>query len=351
MKRKKDSHKIIRLKDIAAVLNLSVSTVSKALQDSHEISQKTKDLILAYATANHYIPNPIARSLKGGRSKTIGILISTIDNNFFAQVINGIESVAYERGYNIFICQTQESTERELTYLQNLSSLHIDGLIISLSSKTQNLDYLKQLQDSGVEIVLFDRITDELSTHKVICDNFIGSYNATAHLIHTGHTQIAHIAGSAKLSITKDRLEGYKTALKDNDIQINNDYIRFCTHSGRDINEVMTAINELLSLPKMPQAIFGASDRITIKSLEIFKRLQLQIPENLAFLGFTNTDLHHILDPSLTIVRQPAFEMGKKAIEIVIDSVNSKYPVEEYKTYAFQTELIIGNSTAKIRAL
>jgi len=337
----------IRLVDIAEALGMSVSTVSRALQDSHEVSSKTKKLVLDYAAQTHYVPNPMAKGLKMGRSKTIGVVVSAISNNFFGQIINGIEAVAYEQGYNLVICQTLESPERELVFLQNLSSFLVEGLIISMSSPSQNIEYLKQLQQRGTTIVLLDRTSDELDTFKVRCDNFTGAYNATMHLINSGYTKIAHITSSEKLSVTIERRDGYLSALRDSGIPVRDEYICFCRQSGRDPDEVVSHIEKLLNLPDRPQAIFGASDRITMKSFETLKTLNMRIPEDIALLGFTNTEFTRIFDPSLTIVRQPAFDMGKKAVELIIDSSHSTYPVTEFTTHAYNTELIVGNSTNK----
>ena len=337
----------VRLIDIAKALGMSVSTVSRALQDSHEVSDKTKQRVLSYAEANHYVPNPIAKGLKMGKSKTIGVVVSAISNNFFGQIINGIEAVAYEQGYNLVICQTLESPERELVFLQNLSSFLVEGLIISMSSPSQNIEYLRQLQRRGIAIVLLDRTSDELDTFKVRCDNFTGAYNATTHLINSGYTKIAHITSSEKLSVTIERRDGYLSALHDAGILVREEYICYCRQSGRDQDEVVNNIEKLLNLPDKPQAIFGASDRITMKSFETLKMLNVRIPEDIALLGFTNTEFTKIFDPSLTIIRQPAFEMGKKAVELIIESSRSSHPVTEFTTHAYNTELIVGNSTNK----
>jgi len=337
----------VRLIDIAKALGMSVSTVSRALQDSHEVSDKTKQRVLSYAEATHYVPNPIAKGLKMGKSKTIGVVVSAISNNFFGQIINGIEAVAYEQGYNLVICQTLESPERELVFLQNLSSFLVEGLIISMSSPSQNIEYLKHLQRRGIAIVLLDRTSDELDTFKVRCDNFTGAYNATTHLINSGYTKIAHITSSEKLSVTIERRDGYLSALHDAGIPVREEYICYCRQSGRDQDEVVNNIEKLLNLPDKPQAIFGASDRITMKSFETLKMRNVRIPEDIALLGFTNTEFTKIFDPSLTIIRQPAFDMGKKAVELIIESSRSAHPVTEFTTHAYNTELIVGNSTNK----
>src|SRR5688572_30238314 len=174
------------IKDIAKALNLSTSTVSRALRGSYEISPETKKLVLEYAEKINYRPNPIAQSLKKGKSRSIGVVVSEIANNYFSQAINGIESIAYSRGYHVIITQTHESSAREVVNIQHLVSRSVDGLLISLSSETVDVTYLKELHEKGLPIVLFDRITDEIATHKVVANNYQGAFNATEHLIAEG---------------------------------------------------------------------------------------------------------------------------------------------------------------------
>src|SRR5260221_2067332 len=218
----------ITIKDIAKALNLSVSSVSKALRGSHEISEETKKNVLAYAREHNYKPNPIAQSLKKGRSKSIGVIVCNIDNNFFSQVINGIESIAYNRDYNVIITQSKESYAREVLNSEHLSSRSVDGLIISLSAETKNVAHLQKLHQKGLPIVLFDRVTDEIPTHKVIANNYRGAYEATRHLLLQGYKRIAHITSSNSLSNTLERLQGYKKALEDAGLTADENYIKFC---------------------------------------------------------------------------------------------------------------------------
>jgi LacI family transcriptional regulator len=218
----------ITIKDIATALNLSVSTVSKALRDSYEISENTKKLVTEYAQEHNYRPNPIAQSLKQGRSKSIGIVVSTIENQFFSQVINGIESVAYENGFNVIITQTHESYELEVKNVGHLTHRSIDGLLISLSTETKDIAHLNTLHKQGLPIVFFDRITDEIDTHKVIADNFKGGYDATRHLLDSGYKRIAHITSPPNISITKERFAGYSKALEEAGMAITDDYIKYC---------------------------------------------------------------------------------------------------------------------------
>lgn len=337
----------ITIKDIAAALNLSVSTVSKALRDSYEISDKTKKLINDYAREHNYRPNPIAQSLKQGSSKSIGIVVSTIENQFFSQVINGIESVAYENGFNVIITQTHESSDLEIKNIGHLTHRSIDGLLISLSTETHDLEYLQKLHSLGLPIVFFDRVTDEIETHKVISDNFKGSYDATRHLLDVGYRRIAHITSPPSISITRERFAGYSKAMHEAGITIPDEYIKHCPHGGRDINEVENALNELLALENKPDAILTSSDRITTTTLFFLNKLGIKIPEEIALVGFTNTILADVLNPSLSSVYQPGFEMGQKATELLLSLILSKRPVYEFKTLVLPTQLVVRQSTLR----
>ncbi len=335
----------VTIKDIAKELGISASAVSKALKDSHEISEKTKKLVLECAKKHNYQPNPMAQSLKRGNSKSLGIVISTIDNQFFSQVISGIESVAYSKGYNVIITQTHESYDLEVSNVQHLTVRAIDGLLISLSTETKNTDHIRRLHDKGLPIVFFDRVTEDIETHKVIADNFGGAYEATKSLIDLGYRKIAHITNSAHVSITIARLNGYIRALEESNISVEDKYIKYCVHGGRDIAEVETVLGELLNSDDRPDAIFAASDRITTTTLELLHDLSFKIPEDIALLGFSNTHLAKILNPSLSTVCQPGFEMGKIATEMIIKLIESKRPVTEFETVVLPTEVIIRDSS------
>ncbi|MEO7215411.1 LacI family DNA-binding transcriptional regulator [Mucilaginibacter sp.] len=337
----------ITIKDIATALNLSVSTVSKALRDSYEISENTKKLVKEYAQEHNYRPNPIAQSLKQGRSKSIGIVVSTIENQFFSQVINGIESVAYEAGFNVIITQTHESYELEIKNVGHLTHRSIDGLLISLSTETNDITHLKTLHKQGLPIVFFDRISDEIDTHKVIADNFKGGYDATRHLLDAGYKRIAHITSPPNISITKERFAGYSKALEEAGMAIDYEYIKYCPHGGRDIGEIENALNELLSLKDKPDAIFTTSDRITTTTLSLLNKLKIKIPQEIALIGYTNTTLADVLNPSLSSVYQPGFEMGQKATQKLLELILAKRPVYDFETLVLPTQLVTRDSTAR----
>jgi DNA-binding LacI/PurR family transcriptional regulator len=335
----------VTIKDIAKALGLSTSTVSRALRDSYEISPETKKLVLEYAQKINYHPNPIALSLKERRSRSIGIIVAEIANSFFSQAINGIESIAYNNGYNVIISQSRESFDREVINLQYLTSRSIDGLIISVSTETTDSSLLKELHERGMPMVFFDRIVDEIDTHKVIVDNYRGAYDATTHLIKNGYRHIAAMINSASLSISKERIGGYRAALADNGIAVDEGMIRHCLHGGMILSEVEEAVNAILQLPQRPDAIFAASDKLTTGSLRTLRTRGISVPHEIALVGYSNTDLTELLDPPLTVIKQPAFEMGEVATTLLLQLIESKRPVTDFETKTLNTELIVREST------
>jgi LacI family transcriptional regulator len=340
-------YEAITIKDIAKALGLSTSTVSRALRGSHEISSDTKKMVIEYAEEFNYRPNPIALSLKERRSRSIGVVVCEIANNFFSQAINGIESIAYNRGYHVIISQSHESYEREIVNVEHLASRSVDGLLVSLSAETEHIEHFRKLHDKGFPIVFFDRITDEIKTHKVVADNYKGAYNVTQHLIDSGYKKIAHITSATHLSISRERLNGYKAALTDNDIAVNEAYIKNCNHGGMIYQELEDAVKSLVNLKDKPDAIVSAGDRLTVSCLQALNRIGIKVPEEIALAGFANSPLIGLLKPSLTSVKQPAFEMGQVATELLIKLIESKRAVTEFETIVLKTELEIRDSSAK----
>lgn len=333
------------IKDIAKALGLSTSTVSRALRDSYQISPETKKLVLDYAKKINYSPNPIALSLKEKRSRSIGVIVCEIANSFFSQAINGIESIAYDRGYNVIIAQSHESYEREVNDLQFLASRSIDGLLISVSSETKDFEHFMALQNKGLPIVFFDRIVENIKTHKVVVNNFKGSYDATTHLVKNGYRHIAHLANSECLSITKERVAGYCAALKDQGIEVVESYIKYCAHGGMLYQEIEEALNEIMKNDNLPQAVFAAGDKLTTGFLRYFRGRNIKVPEEIGLAGFSNLDLTDLIDPSLTVVRQPAFEMGKAATDLLLSQIESKRPIQEFQKTILEPELVIRESS------
>lgn len=330
----------VTIKDIAKALNLSTSTVSRALRDSYEINPETKRLVLEYAEKLNYRPNPIALSLKENRSRSIGIIVPEIANHFFSQAINGIEAIAYNRGYHVVIFQSHESYEREVINVQHIITRRVDGLLISLSGHTTDVSHLKELSQNGLPIVLFDRITDEIDTHKVVADNYEGAFKAVEHLILRGRKRIAVIASLPWLSITQERLAGYKAALEKHHIPVDESLIRYCDFG---IDEADKTVELLLGFK--PDAFFIGSDRLALGCLAALKERKIDIPKDIALLGFTNLSVAGLLDPPLTVVSQPAFEIGHTAADLLLDLIEKKQRALPFQTIKLPTELIIRASS------
>jgi DNA-binding LacI/PurR family transcriptional regulator len=338
----------VTIKDIGKALGLSTSTVSRALRGSYEISSETKKLVLEYAEKINYRPNPIALSLKERRNHSIGIVVCEIANNFFSQAINGIESIAYNRGYHVIMSQSHESYERESVIVDHLASRSVDGLLVSVSSETQDFIHFKNLYEKGLPIVFFDRVANEIITHKVIADNFKGAFDATEHLITNGFKRIAHITSAPYLSISEERLEGYKAALSKHNIEFDEKLVHYCYHGGMIYDEVEDALTQIFKLKIKADALFAAGDRITTTCMQALQKLNKKIPDDIAVIGFTNTNVGELFNPSLSVVRQPAFEIGQVATELLISMIESKRPVTEFESKILQTELIIRDSSAKV---
>ncbi len=335
----------VTIKDIAKVLNLSTSTVSRALRDSYEISAKTKKRVLEYAEEMNYMPNPIALSLKERKTRSIGVVVCEIANSFFSQAINGIESVAYDAGYNVIITQSNESYEKEVSNVKHLASRSVDGIIISISSETTDVSHLKELRDKGMPIVFFDRVVKEIETHKVVSDNYQGAYNSTVHLIKSGYKKITFFGNAEYLSITKERLAGYKAALEENGLVYKPEYVKYCLHGGMIYDEIEVVLKELLKGKNKPDAIIACADKITTNCLRYFKKNNISVPKDVGLIGYSNLDLTELLQPSLSVIRQQAFEMGANATELLIQMISSKRPIKQFENRVLVPELIIRESS------
>ncbi len=328
--------KPITIKDIARALNLSTSTVSRALRGRYEISEETKKIVLDYAEKVNFKRNPIALSLKERKSYSIGVIVCEVANQFFSQAIDGIESVAYNKGYHVIISQTHDNYEREVINVEHLANRSVDGLLVSLSAETKDYYHLEKLHKQGLPIVFFDRVLNSMNTHKVSSNNFKGAFEATEFLINKGCKRIAHLANASQLSITSERQKGYQEALRKNDIPVKNVLTKYCKYGGRDKMEVEIAVRELME-QHQPDAIFVASDRLSIGCLATLKKYNYK--NDILIAGFCNSELVELLNPSLSYIRQPAFEMGKKATEMLINMIESKYPIEEFESVILDTIL------------
>ncbi|MGO4904645.1 LacI family DNA-binding transcriptional regulator [Flavobacterium sp. W20_MBD1_R3] len=335
------------LKQIAKELNVSVSTVSKALNDSPEISELTKIKIKEYAKLKNYKPNVIGLNLKNRKTKTIGVIIPNILNSFFAKVFSGIEKVADEKGYNVIMCISNESLEKEAHTLEMLSNGTIDGFIVSVSEeaqKNQEYSHFSAIITDGTPIVMFDRIADGVECDKVIVDDFDSALNATQHLIDLGCKNIALFSSVDNLSVGKLRVEGYLKALENNSIPINNEII-LRTDSDENLNNLIETIFDTNTI----DGVFALDENDSVAALKIGLKKGYKIPEDLSIIGFADGILaSRRLSPSLTTVSQHGIEIGEVAAKLLIDRLESKEEHVPYETVVIKTKLKERESTRSL---
>ncbi len=335
------------LKQIAKELNVSVSTVSKALNDSPEISEQTKIRIKEYAKLKNYKPNVIGLNLKNRKTKTIGVIIPNILNSFFAKVFSGIEKVADEKGYNVIMCISNESLDKEAHTLEMLSNGTIDGFVLSVSEEAQKLNdysHFASIINDGTPIVMFDRIAERIDCDKVVVDDFNSAVNATQRLIDLGCKNIALFSSVDNLSVGKLRAEGYLKALKDNNIAINKNII-LRTDSEDDLNFRVQELSETCAI----DAIFALEESDSVAALKYGLKRGNKIPEELSIIGFADGILaSRRLSPSLTTVSQHGVEIGEVAAKLLIDRLESEEENKPYETVVIKTKLKERESTRKI---
>ncbi len=340
----------VTIKDIAKELGISPSTVSRALKDHPDISVKTKKAVNELAEKLNYQPNVVALSLRQSKTNTIGVIIPELVHFFFSTVISGIEDVAYGAGYNIIITQSNESLQREVSDIKALFNSRVDGMLISISRETTNFDHIESTLSRGVPMVFFDRVYNPEKNCTVIVDDKSGAKEATRHLIEQGCKRIAHLEGPPNLEITKQRLEGYLEALAEANLPVDKDLIVTC--SLGTIDEGKIAAKQLLELPNPPDGIFASNDPVAMGAIPAIKEKGLRIPEDIALIGFSNWFFSSMMDPPLSSVDQPGFEMGQEAARMLIDRIekNAKGNDDEEfppETKILKTRLVVRHSSLR----
>ncbi len=333
------------LKNIAQELNVSVSTVSKALNDSPEISESTKTKIQEYAKLKNYKPNIFGLNLKNRSTKTIGVIIPNILNSFFAKVFSGIEKVAEQKGYNVITCISNESIEKEISTLEILSNGTIDGFIVSMSEEAQKLqkfNHFSEIIKDGTPIVMFDRIADEVNCDKVIVDDYDSAINAMNHLIKTGCKNIALFSAIDNLSVGKLRAKGYFDALANNKISINENLV-ILSDNETDFNVRALKLFESQKI----DAIFAVDEMSSVFAHKNGLKNDYKIPENLSIIGFADGVWARRLSPSLSTISQHGPEIGEVAANLLIERLESKDEDYLSRTKIVKTELRYRESTRK----
>lgn len=311
----------VTLKDIAAQLGVSVSTVSRALKNHPDINEETKNAVLQLAESLDYEPNLLALNLLKKQSNLIGVIVPKLSYHLYAMVISGIEEVVVKNGYHLMICQTNESYTREVSILKEFNAIRPAGYLISLASETVDFEHLRQLQRKNIPLVLFNRDCEEIKSAKVIIDNKKAAYEAVKHLYENGYQKIAFLGGPENVQISNKRIDGYTEALTEFGLLYDPNYIQ---HTPFNREEAKKKTAELLNLENKPDAIIAFSDQIAIAAVMAIKDANLTIPDDLAVMGFNNEPGDQLMEPALTSIDQPAVVMGKNAARMLLAQIEGE---------------------------
>lgn len=339
--------KRITLKDIAKEFNVSIATVSKALNDSYEISVGTKTKIREYAKEHNYKSNSIALHTETQRNtKTIGVIIPNMLNQFFTKVFVGIERIATEKGYNLITCISNESYEKETSAMELLKNSYLDGFILSIAEETQvkqDFSHFQNTINQGIPILMIDRVTPKIDCNKVIVNDKEGAYNATNHFIETGCKNIAIVSKIHRLSVGKLRLEGYKQALKEADMPVDEALIL----KVDEFNDIDTLLKILLDSKKV-DAILCLEEESAVSTLKLVKSKGYHVPDDISIIGFTNGILPRHVSPSITTISQHSIYLGEIAAKMLIDKIEQTDAKTTSITKVIKTNLIERESTKRI---
>lgn len=330
----------ITIKTLAKELNISISTVSKALNDSYEISQDTKQKVWDLAKSLKYERNPSASNLRSQKTKTIAVIIPEIANNFFSLAINGIEEIARQRGYHVLIYQTHENSELEISFTDSLLSGRVDGILISVSSGTNNNEHFTELVKK-IPTVFFDRVYEDIDAVSITTDDYESAYHATRHLIECGCKKIAYLYALNNLNTGKRRIAGYLDALEAYQLCSGEELI--VKYEG-DENVNYQHIKDLI-FKERPDAIISSIEDLALPCYYVCKELNLNIPQDLKIISFSNLNTAPLLNPSLTTITQPAFEMGKEAAAILFRILDKKH-FDQNENIVLKSVLIKRESTS-----
>jgi len=336
--------KEVTIYDLARKLNISIATVSRALKDDPVVSKKTKKKIADLALELGYRSNHFARNLRTNRTNTIGVIIPRINSSFMSAAIAGMENVANNEGYNLIISQSSESAEKERVNAATLFNSRVDGLLVSLAYDTDSLDHFEPFTKKKIPLIFFDRTADKTEATCIQIDNLQAAYEATTHLISQGYTRIVHITATPKRNVYIDRLQGYKQALADQHIPFREDYIivgNLSQEAGAD------AAARIMEMKPLPDAVFVANDNCAVGCMTALKQAGIRIPADIAFVGFNNDPVSTVIEPNLTTVNYPGYEMGQIAARSLIDHLNGATSIHSTNTIILRSELVIRESSVR----
>ena len=333
----------ITIKDLAKELNISPSTISRALKDHPDISPKTKEIVKALAEKLKYRPNHLAQGLRNSKTNTIGVIIPEFIHFFFSTIISGIEDVAYSKGYNVILCQSAETYQREVTNTKALWNSRVDGMLVSISKETTEYTHFQELLNEGLPMVFFDRVSKKLNASQVIVDDYDGAFNAVEHLISRGCKKIVHLAGPKNLEISKNRLNGYKDCLKKHKINFDENLVVWCPEGTYEESKRFT--NVLLDKIDGIDGFFGCHDITALGAILAIKEKGINIPQEIKVIGFSDWQFSNLIEPRLTTVSQAGFEMGQAAATLLIDEIETDDDKITHIQKVISTKLIKRDTT------
>lgn len=339
-------NKEITIYDIAKALDISPATVSRGLRDHPAINRKTKKKIMDVAKEMGYRSNTFASSLRLKRTNTIGVIVHRLDSYFVAQVLAGMEKVASESGYNLIISQSLESMVKEVANANTMFNSRVDGLMVSLAYDTDNVEHFDVFIDKGIPLLFFDRVAKHQNCPTVVIDNFKSAYEITTHLIEQGCERIAHVTGDLHRNVYADRFAGYKKALEDNGLPYT-DELLIINYLNEHVGHDLDASKQLLAMEPRPDGVFITNDAFAAYCMRELRSAGLNIPQDIAIAGFNNDPMCVLVDPNLTTINYPAYEMGEVAAKTLINHLKGESNMLLTDSIVLKSEMIIRGSSLK----
>ena len=331
------SSKEVTIYDIAAELNISAATVSRGLKDHPSINKKTKKRIKEAALEMGYRSNTFASNLRSKRTNTIGVIIPRLNSNFMSAVLSGMEKVANEASYNLIISQSLESAQKEVLNVQTMFNNRVDGIMVSLAYDTTDTSHFELLLKKGIPLLFFDRVLELPHCTSVMIDNRKAGYEATKHLLEQGCKNIFHITGQLTRTVYAERLSGYKSALQDFGLEYNEANVLI---TRLDEKAGIDAAEKIMTMDPRPDGVFASNDTSAVSCMSALKRYGLRIPEDVAFIGFNNDPISRVIEPNLSTINYPGFEMGQIAAQKLINHLNTENPINMTNSIILKAELI-----------
>jgi len=338
--------KEITIYDIASKLNVSIATVSRALQDNPVVNKKTRKKVFQVAEEMGYRSNHFARNLRSQKTETIGVIVPKLNSNFMSSVIAGIESVANSKGYNLIISQSSESITKEIASAKTMFNNHVDGLLVSLAYDTEDLSHFEIFRRKNIPVIFFDRVMGDDNYTKIIIENKKAAYQATSHLIKQGCKKIVHITATSKQNVYIERLAGYKEALEDHSIKFDKKNVILSSLKMEDGEDAAALI---LKMKSLPDGVFVANDNCAVGCMLALKQAGIRIPEEIAFVGFNNDAVSRVVEPNLSTINYPGYEMGEVAANNLINHLNGTSDIQTTNTIILRSDFIIRASSQKKR--